>query len=74
LSYIKEKILSISIEKSLFPLKSISKEVASIKERLEPLNTVEKQKEFEDLCSQSPVVLCILNKIRTFFQQNPDVE
>lgn len=54
---IKDKMLSISIDKSLFPLKSVSKEVGSIMDRLEPLNTVEKQKEFEDLCLQNPVVL-----------------
>lgn len=54
---LKDKILSITIEKSLFPLKSISKELTAISDRLEPPNTVEKQKEFEDLCSQNPVVL-----------------
>jgi site-specific DNA recombinase len=54
---IKEKMLSISIEKSLFPLKSVSKELESIKERLEPLNTVDKQRDFEALCLQNPVVL-----------------
>lgn len=35
---IKDKILSIDIEKSLFPMKKISKEVKAIKERLEPVS------------------------------------
>jgi predicted metal-binding protein len=35
---IKDKILSIDIEKSLLPMKKISKEVKAIKERLEPVH------------------------------------
>ncbi len=50
---IKDKILSIDMEKSLFPMKKITVEVKAIKERLEPLNTIEKQKHFEQLCAQS---------------------
>ncbi len=53
----KDKILKIDIEKSLFPLKRIREEVHAIKERLEPLDTVEKQEQFERLCEQSPRVL-----------------
>ena len=54
---LKDKILSIDIEKSLFPIKRVSEEIRAIKERLEPLNTIYKQKEFDDLCQQSPRVL-----------------
>lgn len=54
---LKDKILSIDIEKSLFPIKRIAKDVNEISKRLEPLNSVEKQKQFDALCGQSPVVL-----------------
>ena len=54
---LKDKILSIDIEKSLFPLKRVTKDVYAIKERLEPLNTIEKQKEFDALCEKNPRVL-----------------
>ncbi len=47
---LKDKILSLSIEKSLFPLKRVSKSVNEIKKRLKPLNTLEKQREFDNLC------------------------
>ncbi len=53
----KDKILRIDIEKSLFPLKKIKNEVHAIKERLEPLNDLEKQAQFDLLCEQSPRVL-----------------
>lgn len=53
---IKDKKLSINIEKSLFPMKKISTEVKVIKKRLEPLNTLEKQKEFEQECAQSTMM------------------
>ena len=53
---LKDKILSIDIDKSLFPIKRVSKDVSAIKERLEPLNTVEKQGEFDALCSQNLVM------------------
>ena len=53
----KDKILIIDIEKSLFPLKKIKNEVYAIKERLEPLNNEEKQAQFDLLCEQSPRVL-----------------
>jgi site-specific DNA recombinase len=54
---IKDKILSIDIDKSLFPIKRIANHLNAINERLEPLNSIEKQKQFDDLCEQSPVVL-----------------
>ncbi len=54
---LKDKKLSINIEKSLFPLKRIKEEVHSFKKRLEPLNSFEKQSEFERLCEQNPRVL-----------------
>ena len=54
---IKDKILSIDREKCLFPVKKISKEVRAIRERFEPINTVEKQRQFEQTCSQSPTLL-----------------
>jgi hypothetical protein len=54
---IKDKILSIDIENCLFPIQNISGSVREIKERLEPINTLEKQEQFEQICSNSPVVL-----------------
>ncbi|MFZ4500581.1 MAG: recombinase family protein [Minisyncoccia bacterium] len=53
---IKDKIISIDMEKSLFPMKKVSQEVKAIKERLEPLNTLEKQRLFEQNCMSSPIV------------------
>ncbi|MBX4200128.1 hypothetical protein KW790_01550 [Candidatus Parcubacteria bacterium] len=53
---IKGKIVNVSIEKSLLPLKRVSKPVAQIKKRLEPLNTLEKQRQFDELCEQNPVM------------------
>jgi site-specific DNA recombinase len=54
---IKDKKLSIDTEKCLFPIKNVSKEVRTIIEPLEPLNTVEKQGLFEQKCSESPTLL-----------------
>ena len=54
---LKDKKLSIDIEKSLFPITKVSQPLKSIKKRLEPLKNVDKQEEFERLCTQSPVVL-----------------
>ncbi len=53
---LKDKILSLDIEKSLFPLKRVSKTLTDIKKRLEPLNSVDKQRDFDHLCSQSLIV------------------
>jgi len=50
---LKDKILSIDIDKSLFPIKRVSKAVCAIKERLEPLKTLDKQKEFDLLCDKN---------------------
>ncbi len=44
------------MEKSLFPMKKISIEVKAIKERLEPLDTLEKQKQFEQMCDENPMM------------------
>jgi hypothetical protein len=66
---LKDKILSIDIEKSLFPIKRSVKEIDAIKERLEPLNTIEKQEEFDALCEQNPVVLDLLDDVRTALLQ-----
>ena len=54
---IKDKKISIDIEKSILPLRRISNPVKAIKKRLEPLNTKEKQKDFEQSCSENPLVL-----------------
>ncbi len=54
---IKDKIISIDMEKSLFPMKKVSKKIKEIKEGLEPLNTEEKQRQFEQKCSKSPTML-----------------
>ena len=67
---LKDKILKIDIEKSLFPLKKIKNEVLAIKERLEPLNDLEKQAQFDLLCEQSPRVLGIIDEFRTLNWSN----
>ena len=54
---VKDKKLSIDIENCLFPIQKISGPVKTIKERLEPINTFEKQGQFEQMCSNNPVVL-----------------
>jgi len=67
---LKDKILSIDIEKSLFPIKRVTEEVNAIKKRLEPLKDLEKQKEFDALCEQNPVVLGVLDEVRTSLMLN----
>ncbi len=54
---LKDKKLSIDLEKCLFPMKKISPEVMAIKERLEPPKNVDKQGDFERLCLENPTVL-----------------
>ncbi len=54
---VKDKMLSIDTEKCLFPIKKISKEILAIRKRFEPINTLEKQRQFEQKCSQSPTLL-----------------
>ena len=53
------------MEKSLFPMKKISIEAKAIKERLEPLNTLEKPKQFEQMCGESPILCAQLYHVRT---------
>ena len=54
---IKGKMISIDIENSLFPMKKVSPAVKEIKKGLEPLNTLEKQRQFEQICLESPTML-----------------
>ncbi|MDQ3014758.1 MAG: hypothetical protein M3Q73_02755, partial [bacterium] len=56
---VKDKKLIIDLVKSLLPLQNIQKEVHEIIDRLEPANGVDKQEQFEQLCSESPRVLPI---------------
>ena len=56
---IKDKKLSINLDETLFPMTKCSGDIKAIKERLEPLNTLEKQGQFEQMCSESPLVLPI---------------
>ncbi len=53
---LKDRKVFVSIEKSLLPLKRVSKPVGEFKKRLEPINTLEKQREFDTLCDQNLVV------------------
>jgi len=53
---LKDKILSIDIDKSLFPIKRVSEEVIAISKRLEPLKSIDKQKEFDLLCDKNLVM------------------
>jgi predicted metal-binding protein len=54
---IKDKTVSVDIEKSILPLRRISKDVMKLKKRLEPLNNEDKQAQFEQSCIENPVVL-----------------
>ncbi len=54
---VKDKKISIDIEKSILPIRRISKVVNGIKKRLEPINTQEKQAQFEQSCAENPLVL-----------------
>jgi len=67
---LKDKILSIDIEKSLFPIKRVSKEVNAISKRLEPLKTIDKQKEFDLLCNKNLVMRGVLDEVRTSLMFN----
>ena len=65
---IKDKIISIDTEKTLLPMKKVAIEVKAIKERLEPLDTLEKQEQFEKLCTESTVMSAQLEQVRTAIQ------
>ncbi len=58
--FIRDKIISIDMEKSLFPMKKISIEAKAIKAKFEPINTLEKQKDFERKCAQSTIMSALL--------------
>ena len=62
---IKDKRVSVDIEKSILPLRRISKDVMKLKKRLEPLNNEDKQAQFEQSCIENPVVLRVLDDVRT---------
>ena len=64
---LKDKILSIDIDKSLFPIKRISKQVTAIRERLEPLKTIDKQKEFDLLCNKN----LLMRRVRDSNSRDP---
>lgn len=51
------KKLNIDLENTLLPMQKVSPVLKEIKERLEPLNIVDKQAEFDRICEQNPVVL-----------------
>ena len=53
---LKDRILQIDLEKSLFPMKTISAEVSKIHKRLEPRKTVVKQKDYERLYDKNPLM------------------
>ncbi len=61
---IKDKRISVDIEKSILPLRRISKNVNEIKKALEPLNTQEKQAQLEQSCAENLVVLGHLDEAR----------
>ncbi len=53
---LKDRILQIDLEKSLFPMESISAEVSKIHKRLEPRKTVVTQEQLEALYDKNPLV------------------
>jgi site-specific DNA recombinase len=63
---IKDRILSIDTENCLFPVRKVSNEVREIHKRFEPIDTKEKQRLFEQTCSQSPTLLTgsVANPVR----------
>lgn len=54
---LKDKILSISWDKLLFPIKSMALEVNAIKDRLEPAKGVDKQRDYGEIYSSNPRLL-----------------
>ncbi len=54
---LQDRKLNIDVEKSILPMREVSAAVKKIAHRLEPLNTQEKQADFERLCSKNPTVL-----------------
>ncbi|HDJ30411.1 MAG TPA: hypothetical protein ENF31_00370 [bacterium] len=54
---LKDKKLSISIQKPLLLLEGVAKEVKAIHRRLEPLESVENKGKIDDIYSQSPILL-----------------
>ena len=54
---LKDKKLSISIQKPLLLLEGVAQEVKAIHRRLEPLESVENKGKIDDIYSQSPIVL-----------------
>ncbi len=61
---LKDKKLSIDVEKCLFPMKKVSSEVKAIKERLEPQNNKVNQEDFERSCLENPIVLRTWDDVR----------
>ena len=62
---LKDKKLSLDVEKCILPMQKVSAEVRKIKERLEPPNSKDKQRDFEQSCSENPILLRMLNDLRT---------
>ena len=53
---LKDRILQIDLEKSLFPMETVSSEVSKIHKRSEPRKTQMKQEDYERLYAKNPLV------------------
>jgi len=62
---LKDKKLSISIQKPLLLIEKAAKEVKAIHKRLEPLKKPINTEEIEKLYSQNPVLRWVCDKVRT---------
>lgn len=62
---LKDKKLSLDVEKCILPMQKVSAEVRKIKARLEPPNSNEKQRDFEQSCSENPILLRWVEDVRT---------
>ena len=64
---------TLHIDKSLFPIKRVSKEVNAISKRLEPLNAIEKQRGFDVLCNQNLVMRAVWYAVGITITNNKDI-
>jgi DNA invertase Pin-like site-specific DNA recombinase len=69
---ISERIFSICIKKALLPFENISKEVRGIYDRLEPAKITINSRELNKLYAKNLILRCLLDKVRNYFEQNPN--
>ena len=64
---LKDKIVSISIQKPLLLVERVASEVKDIHQRLEPVKNGENELNFDEIYSQNPILLRLRDDVRTCF-------